>query len=274
MTDLRDDWELFALRLSTATTVCVLTDFDGTLVPLADDPDGVRLPDPGRRILEAIVSLGRTVAGIVSGRSLADLIARIPVQGLWVVGNHGFEIRTPSGLETRFYEKRDVEYLRGVLDELARETAAIRGVLLEHKGPVIAVHYRRVPSPQIAEVERAFCRVMERHRTKIMMAHGDRVFEASIRGARNKGTAVRQIRRELPAGSLVVYFGDDLTDRDVFRELRGMGVSVEVGETESALAHYTLPDPNAVWQVLARIADALGAKVPKSGPRGRPTSSA
>jgi trehalose-phosphatase len=272
MTDLRDDWALFSLRLSTAPTVCVLSDFDGTLAPLADDPDGVRLPDSGRRILEALSAIGRTVAGIVSGRSLADLAPRISVDGLWYVGNHGFEIRSPNGLETRFYEKSDVEYLNGVRDEFATETASIPGVLLEHKGPVVAVHYRRVGLPRIAEVERAFCRVMERHRTRLMMSHGDHVFEASLRGARNKGTAVRLIRRELPAGSLVVYFGDDISDRDVFRELRGTGISVEVGATEPALAHYSLPDPAAVWDVLTRMLEALGAKRPKSGRRGRPTS--
>lgn len=269
MTDLRDDWELVTLRLSTATSVCVLSDFDGTLVPLADDPDLVRLPDSGRQVLESLVATDRTVSGIVSGRSLADLAERIPVAGLWVVGNHGFEIRSPSGLETRFYEKSDVEFLNGVRDEFAAETAAIPGVLLEHKGPGIAVHYRRVALPRIAEVERAFCRVMERHRTRLMMFHGDHVFEASLRGARNKGTAVRQIRRDQPAGSLVVYFGDDLSDRDVFRELRGSGISVEVGASEPTLAHYTLPDPEAVWEVLTRMRDTLGAKSPKPGRRGR-----
>ena len=257
MTDLRDDWDFFTLRLSTAPSVCVLSDFDGTLVPLADDPDGVRLPESGRRILEALLAIGRAVVGIISGRSLADLGARVPIPGLWVVGNHGFEIRTPAGAETRFYEAADVEYLNGVRDELAAETAAVPGVLLEHKGPVIAVHYRRVSLPQIAEVERAFCRIMERHRTRLMMTQGNHVFEAALRSTRNKATAVRQIRRDLPAGSLVIYFGDDLSDRDVFRELQGTGVSVEVGAAEPTLAHYTLPDPAAVWEVLSRMLDTL-----------------
>jgi trehalose 6-phosphate phosphatase len=257
MTDLRDDWELFALRLSAATSVCVLSDFDGTLVPLADHPDAVRLPESGRRILERIASADRTTAGIVSGRALADLQARIAVEGIWYVGNHGFEMRSPAGEATKFYEIRDVEYLDAVRDELAAETASVPGVLLEHKGPVIAVHYRNVALPKIAEVERAFARVMERHRQRLMVNHGDHVFEAAIRGARNKGTAVRLIRRELPAGALIVYFGDDVTDRDVFRTLQGVGISVEVGTRHSTLAPYTLPDPGAVWEVLGRLIEVL-----------------
>lgn len=269
MTDLRDDWELFTLRLSAAPCVCVLSDFDGTLVPLSDHPNRVRLPDCGRSILESLARIGRTIVGIISGRSLADLSSRIPVQGLWVVGNHGFEIRTPAGAESRFYDSGDVEYLNGVRDELAAVTAGVPGVLLEHKGPVIAMHYRKVAPPRFAEVERAFCSVMERHRTRLMMAHGDHVFEASLRGARNKGTAVRQIRRDLPSGSLVVYFGDDLSDRDVFRELQGIGINIEVGKSESSVAHYTLPDPDAVWEVLRRMIDTLGEKAPRPPRRGR-----
>ena len=257
MTDLREDWELFALRLSAAPAVCVLTDFDGTLVPLADHPDAVRLPDTGRRILKGIACAARTTTGVVSGRALADLRDRISVEGIWYVGNHGFEMVSPAGVETKFYENRDVEYLNGVRAELAAETASIPGVLLEHKGPVIAVHYRNVRLPMFAEVERAFCRVMERHRQRLMVNHGDHVFEAAIRGARNKGTAVRLIRRQLPVGALVVYFGDDLTDRDVFRTLQGIGISVEVGTGHSTLAPYTLPHPDAVWEVLVRLLEVL-----------------
>jgi trehalose 6-phosphate phosphatase len=257
MTDLRDDWELFALRLSAAPSVCVLSDFDGTLVPLADHPDEVRLPESGRRILEGVAAAARTTAGIVSGRALADLRARVAVEGIWYVGNHGFEMRSPGGEGTTFFERRDVEYLDAVRDELATETAAVPGVLLEHKGPVIAVHYRNVALPRIAEVERAFGRVMERHRQRLMVNHGDHVFEAAIRGARNKGTAVRMIRRELPAGALIVYFGDDVSDRDVFRVLQGIGISVEVGTQHSTLAPYTLPDPGAVWEVLSRLIEVL-----------------
>jgi trehalose 6-phosphate phosphatase len=68
---------------------------------------------------------------------------------------------------------------------------------------------------------------------------------------------VSQIRYEQPAGTLVLYFGDDVTDRDAFRELRSVGVSVEVGGDESSIADFTLPDPKAVLTVLSRIRSHL-----------------
>lgn len=257
MTDLREDWDDVAKRLSAAPRVCVLTDFDGTLVPHLNNPDRVKLPSLVRRLLQSLAGGDRTLAGIVSGRSLADLLPRVGVDGLWIVGNHGFEIRDPAGKETRFFEDREVALLDRVLDELVRETAGVPGVHLEHKGPIIALHFRRVEVARVAEVQRAFCRVMERHRQQLMMGHGDQVFEARLRSARNKGTAVRQIRRELPPGTLVIYIGDDLTDRDAFRELQGVGITVEVGKPLSGLALYSLPDPTAVWEVLQRTVSLL-----------------
>lgn len=257
MTDLREDWDLVALRLAAAPRVCVLCDLDGTLVPIVEHPDQVRVPSLVRRLLQSFVESGRTTAGIVSGRALDDLIPRVAVEGLWYVGNHGFEMRHPQGAETRFFDGADVEVVNQVRDDLALETASIPGVLLEHKGPVVALHYRQVAMPRVAEVERAFLRVMERHRPRMMVAYGERVFEARIRGIRNKGTAVRLIRRELPPGSLVVYFGDDVTDADAFREIQGTGISIEVGGADSALAHYTLPDPPAVWAALQRMLDLI-----------------
>ena len=90
-----------------------------------------------------------------------------------------------------------------------------------------------------------------------MVARGVDVFEARLRSSCNKGAAVRHIRRELPIGTLIVYFGDDVTDRDAFRELRQVGISVEVGGGDSPLADYTVSGPAAVVELLKRIDDEL-----------------
>jgi trehalose 6-phosphate phosphatase len=104
-----------------------------------------------------------------------------------------------------------------------------------------------------------------------MITRGSRVLEARVRGTCNKGTAVRLIRREHPAGTLFVYFGDDMTDRDAFRALRGFGVSVQVGGDEPILADYTLPAPDAVVETLGRIGEAMRAA--KTRTRKRPRKS-
>jgi trehalose-phosphatase len=255
--DLREHWEYLRLRIATSAAVCVLSDFDGTLVDLESHPDLSRLGGETRRVLEDLRRSPRLVLGVVSGRSLADLVPRIGLEGIWYVGNHGYEMRNPRGEERRFYEPEDVTYLGAVKEEMGQALQGIPGILLEHKGPVLALHYRGVEPSKIGEVERGFLEVMDRHQTRLMISRGHAVFEARLRSGANKGRAVSHIRHELPAGTLVLYFGDDLTDRDAFRELRGIGVSVEVGGGSSSIADYTLPHPDAVVDTLRRIHSAL-----------------
>jgi alpha,alpha-trehalase len=147
--------------------------------------------------------------------------------------------------------------MAAVREEMGKELIAIPGVLLEYKGPILAVHYRGVEAARVTEVERGFLQVMGRHRQRLMISTGHAVFEARLRGEANKGRAVTQIRYEQLAGTLVLYFGDDLTDRDAFRELWGVGVSVEVGGGESSIADFTLPDPKAVLATLSKIRSHL-----------------
>jgi alpha,alpha-trehalase len=251
--DLRDRWEQLQGRIAASARICVLSDFDGTLVCLESHPDLPRLKGDARRVLEDLRRGPRVILGVVSGRALADLVPRVDLPGIWYVGNHGYEMRNPRGEERRFYEPEDVAYLAGVRDEMGVTLREVPGVLLEHKGPVLAVHYRGVPEDRVGDVERGFLSVMDRHRNRLMIGKGHAVFEARLRGGANKGRAVSHIRHELPAGTLIFYFGDDLTDRDAFRELRGVGVSVEVGGGDSSIADFTLPDTRAVVTILRLI---------------------
>jgi alpha,alpha-trehalase len=269
--DLREHWEALRERIDTSARLCVLSDFDGTLVPLEASPGLPRLKGEARRLLESLSRIPRAVVGIVSGRSLEDLLQRIDLPGIWYVGNHGFEIRNPHGIVRRLYEPEDVRYVAAVREEMEKELQGIPGVLFELKGPILAVHHRAVEAARVPEVERGFMKVMGSHRSRLMMSTGHAVLEARLRGEANKGRAVTQIRYEQLAGTLVLYFGDDGTDRDAYRELRGVGVSVEVGGEESSMADFTLPDPKAVLAILSQIRSHLesgrssGARKERSG---------
>ncbi len=269
MSDLRERWDEFAERIGEARDVCALVDYDGTLTPIVERPEEARLSKVTRETLLRLASNPRAHVGVISGRSLADLLPRVDIERIWYVGNHGYEVRTPAGDTQCFYEAADVLLLNGVRDELATETAGIDGVQLEHKGPTIALHYRRVDPARVVEVERAFLHVVERHRRAVMMGRGRCVLEARLRGNCNKGTALRFIRRQLPSATFIAYFGDDITDRDAFRALKGLGVSVQVGTDDPGLADYTLPDPAAVVGTLLRIDERLRARATRVRRRDR-----
>jgi trehalose-phosphatase len=257
MKDLRKAWKGMAARIARAPHVLVLTDYDGTLVPIVGRPDRARLTERGRRVLRALRDRADTGVGVVSGRALADVASLVALEGLWYVGNHGFEVRTPAGEEVRFFSRGDLRPLAALRRELARRTAGIPGVLLEPKGPVLAVHYRRVDPRRVPEVKRAFFELAKPRSAILRTGGGKCVLEARLRRPCSKGSAVRFIRRRCPPGTLVLYFGDDRTDADAFRALRSAGLTVAVNHPDPGLAHFVLPDPGATIEALERIDDAL-----------------
>lgn len=269
MTNLLSAWTSFEPRLDAARSICVLSDFDGTLAPIVDRPDLAALPPEARRAMAALGANRRVVLGVVSGRALGDLVPRVDLPGLWYVGNHGYEMRTPEGDLQRFYEESDLKLMAAVADELERAAAGVPGAIVERKGPVTALHYRQVDADRAGEAEQAFLRVVERYHRHAMVSRGHMVLEARLRSSCNKGMAVRHIRKELPAGALVIYLGDDLTDRDAFRELRGGGVSVEVGVSDTAVADYTLRDPGEVAELLRRLERRLADRPTRIRPGRR-----
>jgi trehalose-phosphatase len=257
MSDLRESWSAVSERVTRARHLLLLLDFDGTIVPIVERPRLARLPDEARRLLAGLRDLPGVELGFVSGRALEDLVSKVLLERVWYVGNHGFEVRSPSGEDTRFFEPGDIVHLDVVREEIERATTDIPGVLLEPKGPVLAVHFRQVPADRTRDVERIFFEVVGRHHTRLQIGYGKAVLEARLRAPCTKGSAVRFIRRRAANGALPLYFGDDRTDQYAFRELWGTGVSVGVGRPAPPLSDYTLPDPEAVVASLERLSAEL-----------------
>jgi trehalose 6-phosphate synthase/phosphatase len=75
----------------------------------------------------------------------------------------------------------------------------------------------------------------------------------------NKGYAVLSVLAQRhgsdwSARVRALYFGDDVTDEDAFRSLRGIGKSVRIGPETHTDADFSLPDPEAVTQILRWLA--------------------
>jgi trehalose-phosphatase len=264
MRNLLDHVDDFLRAASEARHVGLLTDFDGTLVPAESRPDQAQLPDRTRDLLRDLARHPRITVAVISGRALDDLRVRIGIERIWYVGNHGYEIASPDGKVERLFDPEELEVLRVLEEELRRETAGIPGVLFEPKGPILALHVRGVPSEELPRVESIFQSAVEQHRRRLMVDRGPGVFEARLRGSSNKGASVRRIHGTLPSGTLTVYAGDDRTDQDAFRAVRGRGISVAVVPA-SELADYAAAAPAEWIGVLERLREILQAR--PAGPR-------
>jgi trehalose 6-phosphate synthase/phosphatase len=239
--------------LAQRPTAALFLDYDGTLTGLARRPEDARLSDAARQALEQARRAPNVDTVIVSGRSLADLQQMVGVPGLTYVGNHGFEIEGP-GIS---YRHGGVERFRATLDAVAREleALAIEGAWVERKGMTLAYHLREVPPGQRQAAERRAERVCRRRRLRVRQ--GKCVVEVRPPIEWHKGHAVLYVLVRRHGADWIskvraLYIGDDVTDEDAFRSLRGIGRSIYVAlhGASGVSADYRLPDPDAVLQLL------------------------
>lgn len=238
----------------------VLSDFDGTLAPIAERPEGVRLPPPVRRTLARLARHPRSRVGILSGRSLKDVRRRAGIPGAAYAGCHGLEI---AWRRTRFRHPgavAAVPLLRRAARELRERTRRFEGAFLEWKGLTVSLHFRLADRRAIPTL-RAIVWDVSRRAPGLEVLPGKKVLEFRPRVTWGKGEAAlairdllaKSLRRQPP---LTIYLGDDKTDEEAFRALRGKAISVAVGRRR-ARAAYRLRGPGAVESLLAWIADAL-----------------
>lgn len=224
-------------------TLLVASDYDGTLADIVADPSQA---SPNPAALGAMEELGRfpgVSSVIVSGRSRETLrrLTGAP-EGVMLVGTHGAE--TPGA---DFAAPRNVAALVDALDRVARQ---FNGTVLEPKPAGAALHYRHASQPELAAAAARACAAEFQAR----VLEGKKVVEVLLSDA-DKGRAIDHLRQDLGA-SIVVFFGDDITDEDVFAVMGSEDVSVKVGR-EASLARYRVDDPGAVAEALATLAAAL-----------------
>jgi trehalose 6-phosphate phosphatase len=238
----------------------LLLDYDGTLAPFRVRRDEAR-PLPGiARLVGRIAARGGTTVAVISGRPLAQLIGLVGLLPVVLVGEHGWESRLPDG---RIERHALPDAIAARLEQAAGEAvAADLGGRVETKRGALVLHTRGLAATQAEEVVREGRRVWEPAAgyggLRLDVIDGGLELRAR---SRDKGTAVRDLVAAAPAGALVVYLGDDVTDEDAFREAgRGGGFGIRVGtEDRRSLASGRLPSVEAVETFLERWLEIVPA---------------
>jgi trehalose 6-phosphate synthase/phosphatase len=252
--------------LAQRPTLALFLDYDGTLTPLAQRPEDAKLPEAARQVLLQAARMPNVDTVIVSGRALDDLKRMVDVPGLTYVGNHGFEIEGP-GLT---FQHQQAEAARANLEAAADALALLNapGARIERKGVTVAFHVREVAAPERDQAAHAAEGVLRRHRLRVTL--GKLVVEGRPPVDWHKGRAVLHVLvhrhgADWPSRVRALYVGDDVTDEDAFRSLRGIGRSIRVAAAPPAsvtAADFRLPDPDAVIQLLRWLASGAFAHPP------------
>jgi trehalose-phosphatase len=235
-------------RIQRSGSILLGLDFDGTLTPLVARPDEAVLSDSVRTLLARLSRIDRVAIMILSGRSLADLAARIGLPGLIYAGNHGLEIRGPDFAFLEPTAAASAPALEEVTDNLRTRLADWPGVFVEPKGLTTSVHYRLVPNEHWNDLACIVQQAVAGTARRFVLTSGHRVWEIRPRVPWHKGEALHWASRRLGehADRLIIYLGDDRTDEDAFATLAG-AITVKIGEDQSPTrANYWLPDPDSV----------------------------
>jgi trehalose-phosphatase len=257
-------WETVLAPRLAGRRIAVFCDFDGTLSPIVDHPDAAFLPAGTRGVLARLAR--HCPVGVISGRDLTDVRARVGLSGLWYAGGHGVELAGPHGVHDVMPEAEKARpVLARAAAELADRLGDVPGVFLEPKHFTLSVHYRAVAPERVAEVVDSVEQAAAHH-PELVVLSGRRVAELQPDIDWDKGQALRWLLNRFDdsgAGPrlLPVYAGDDITDEYALEEIRDNGIGVVVRSDEHGdrptAAYVAVADPAALCRLLARFADLL-----------------
>ena len=244
--------------------ILLLTDFDGTLSELAATPADAVVSNP---VLDAFASMSAVpelTLGVVSGRRMDDVAARVGPAAEYVAGLHGLEIRG-HGEE---FSHRALDEVEPVIAKLAMAAeprlAWCRGCFLENKRWALTCHVRMADPDEGEQALEEFEAIAEPYlESRILrLLIGSKAVELLPAVDWNKGRAVEWIRarvaRDTRRSVSVIYLGDDRTDEDAFTVLGVDDIAVAVGyRPHTHLIDARLEGPAAVGEFFAELKSEL-----------------
>ncbi|MBU1006196.1 MAG: trehalose-phosphatase [Candidatus Omnitrophica bacterium] len=255
------DWGRFYSNIKRAPGVFLFLDYDGTLTPIVSRPEDARLPNAVKTLIKQLQKDHRFNIAIISGRSLKDIKKMVSIREIIYAGNHGLEISGAGGKADMFKAGgASTKYLfKKIKTSLEKQLSRVKGAWVEDKGCTLSVHFRLVEGKKKPLVKKLFRKTITPYilAKRVKVSSGKMVLEVRPGVEWDKGKAVLRIlgrRKVLP-----VYIGDDVTDMDAFRAIKGRGISIFVGSPKPGIkADYFLKNPKEVKHLLKSLTSVQG----------------
>lgn len=222
------DMDDFFASLARAPRRLLLLDYDGTLAPFHVNPAWATPYDGVREALDGIMRDRRSTVVVVSGRPARDLLPLLNLRrapDIW--GSHGWERLDADG-EYRC-GPLDGQAIRALMQDM-EWILAVKDVggRIERKPGSVAVHWRGLNAESVKCIREAVQRAWTSRDlcTKLQWMDFDGGIELRLPG-RNKGFVIGKVVGEQPKAA-TAYLGDDLTDEDAFKMIKGRGLGVLV----------------------------------------------
>ena len=206
--------------------VWLFLDYDGTLADFAPTPDTI-VPNPEViRLLERLTRKPGIRITILSGRRLEHVRLLLPLDGMFLAGTYGIELRTPTGEAIQRVEYNVIRpHLEAIKPEWAQIINGRDGFFLEDKGWALALHARFA---QDQEAEEVLTQAMQAVGAELLeddysMLGGHKFLEIAPRLASKKETVAYFLDRYPLPEARLIYIGDDDKDEEAFPLIHAHG---------------------------------------------------
>jgi trehalose-phosphatase len=185
--------------------------------------------------LERIVHLPATFVAVISGRPVREVMTLLDLQGVTVIGSHGWEEKRP-GQNTFTHPMTPFQTDGLVQGKREAETLCDSG-RIEQKAASVAIHTRGMDTESegkiLSEVKTAWSELEKENELEIRLFNGGLELRAI---GWDKGRALETLMKGNSLDTYFVYIGDDETDEDAFMAVRGRGAGIRVGPVDASSA--------------------------------------
>ncbi|MGZ9810392.1 trehalose-phosphatase [Pseudoroseicyclus sp. H15] len=221
------------LALPPLGEAAIFLDFDGTLVDLAETPDGVKVPSDLSALLSELYRRSGGHTALISGRKVSDIDRFLPDFPGPVVGSHGAERRIDGEFESHpATGSPELEAVKAAARDWADRQ---ENVLVEDKPVSIVLHFRQAPG--LLEPAGAAMEEIVAAHEGYELHHAKMALELHPKGV-SKGAAVQALIEGRFAGRTPFVAGDDRTDEammEVALARGGSALKIGTGETAASL---------------------------------------
>lgn len=232
----------------------IILDYDGTLMPYADNYEDVQPNLEVIELLQDLASDNRNEVVLISGRSKEDLdkwLSDLPIN---LIAEHGVYTKK-KGHKT--WQSSAIpssnDWKENIIPILNFYTQKTPGAKIEEKAQSVVWHYRKSP-PYYAQkyaviIKRTLKPLIKKYHLEIF--NGNKILE--IRDPKlNKGSAIKPWLKK--AYDLILAIGDDYTDETMFEALQNYSNSytIKVGPG-SSVADFRIKSSSEVYDLLIQL---------------------
>jgi trehalose 6-phosphate phosphatase len=238
----------------------LLLDYDGTLADFAPTPDIVLPDDVLIELIGNLANAPKFDIAIISGRRLSHIEKLMPIEGIWLLGSYGLEMRLPSG---EYLYRANFNDLRPKLEQLKPIWTTLingrNGFYLEDKGWSLAIHARyaadRIASNILERAHQAAQQITTDSRFNLLGGH--KFLEVAPTNADKGLSASFLLEKYSNSNTLPIYIGDDDKDERAFPVVQKFGgfAGCVCFPPRKTIANFTLSSPNETRKWLQSLLD-------------------